>query len=406
MNEHESLKTKLSMVMLASEIVILILTIVAVVNSQIFIAILGAIGLIAIIGLHLSVVNTIIKEIAVLQKGIREVSEGNFALKIPLTGDAQINSMIKDTQRIADDSVLVIDDIKYMLVELSKGNLQVTSPIAEVYVLDFAPILNSIYSIRDELKEIISELKNVIQNVSTSSENVVNILDGISSRSDLQQENLSTLKPIMESVEKTMHKNDGHLNGAEDTINNIKFSAQNGEEVVQNMVIAMDDIDAYSNNILGIIKDIENIASQTNLLALNAAIEAARAGESGKGFAVVAGEIRDLATKSSQTVKHIEEIIGKNLNSIAHGKVTIEKTSQVFEEIAHKVNLSSDVFSGFINSVTTVSDNIDGLVQVVDNVSYSIEKTAEITANNDTVSTEFNQQIGILQDIIGRFKGI
>ena len=66
------------------------------------------------------------------------------------------------------------------------------------------------------------------------------------------------------------------------------------------MMDAMTKIHDTSQEVVGIIQTIEQIADQTNLLALNASIEAARAGELGKGFAVVAGEIGKLADESSK----------------------------------------------------------------------------------------------------------
>lgn len=66
------------------------------------------------------------------------------------------------------------------------------------------------------------------------------------------------------------------------------------------MMDAMTKIHDTSQEVVGIIQTIEQIADQTNLFALNASIEAARAGELGKGFAVVAGEIGKLADESSK----------------------------------------------------------------------------------------------------------
>ena len=70
------------------------------------------------------------------------------------------------------------------------------------------------------------------------------------------------------------------------------------------------------NEISTMANQIAGIAEQTNLLALNAAIEAARAGEQGRGFAVVAEEVRKLATDSTETVAHIQNLTKQVQNSI------------------------------------------------------------------------------------------
>ena len=61
---------------------------------------------------------------------------------------------------------------------------------------------------------------------------------------------------------------------------------------------------------------IDEIASETNMLALNATIEANRAGDLGRGFAVVAGEVKLLASQTSQATREISSLVEK-LNNLA-----------------------------------------------------------------------------------------
>ena len=71
-------------------------------------------------------------------------------------------------------------------------------------------------------------------------------------------------------------------------------------------------------------------------MALNGAIEAARAGEYGKGFAVVAGDIRELATESSQSADKIKDVVRDFQERIAQvSKIIKENNNNVMEESRH-----------------------------------------------------------------------
>ncbi|OOB80255.1 MAG: hypothetical protein BEN19_05880 [Epulopiscium sp. Nuni2H_MBin003] len=402
-----TLKSKINLVLGLAEILTVILLFSVFLSASpinISIGIIGIIGLALIIVLHVGLITGVVKDTNILKHALHEIAEGNFAIQIPKNIDKDLQVMVEDTQRIADDSVLVIEDIKYMLLELSRGNLNVKSTIEEAYVNDFEPIITSFYKIKSEWKTIIEELSQIITSLGNNSVQVVDILKNISFYSQDQQNNISDLDAKSDNLQNIIGNNQVSLNSALQTVDDIKSSADNGRIVIRTMVGAMNDIDAYSKDILGIIKDIENIASQTNLLALNAAIEAARAGESGKGFAVVAGEIRDLATKSSLTVKDIEDIIGKNLSSIEHGQKTINSTSTVFEDISTKIDHSGTVFGNFISGATAIDSTLKELVQTFQDIASSLEKTVSLSSNNDSINSSFNSQVSTLKDIISRFK--
>ncbi|MCH0598904.1 methyl-accepting chemotaxis protein, partial [Klebsiella pneumoniae] len=75
----------------------------------------------------------------------------------------------------------------------------------------------------------------------------------------------------------------------------------------------------------------------TNILALNAAVEAARAGEQGRGFAVVAEEVRNLAKRSADAAKEINQLINTSVNNIDTGSRQVSQASGVMQDIVTSV---------------------------------------------------------------------
>ncbi len=96
---------------------------------------------------------------------------------------------------------------------------------------------------------------------------------------------------------------------------------------------------------------ITGIASQTNLLALNAAIEAARAGEQGRGFAVVAEEIRKLAEQSAGATRIIDDMVRElSANSNIAVRTTLEVTGTASRQM-ESVHRTDDAFQGIDGAV-------------------------------------------------------
>ncbi len=159
-----------------------------------------------------------------------------------------------------------------------------------------------------------------------------------------------------------------------------------------------------NENVVRIIKLIEEIAVQTNLLALNAAVEAAHAGESGLGFAVVASEIRSLAQRTATAAKETAGIIANATGSFHSSSARIEQIASVMHQVS---SAASDV-KALIDEVDvrsqqealgvqSISAAITALQKVAQNDAASAQQSALICDKLDEQVTRLTQVVGVLE---------
>jgi methyl-accepting chemotaxis protein len=158
-------------------------------------------------------------------------------------------------------------------------------------------------------------------------------------------------------------------------------AAKNGVSQMDVMVASMDEINEASNEILQIIKTIDDIAFQTNLLAINAAVEAARAGKHGKGFAVVAQEVRILSSRCTKAASRTSDLIESSVSKIESGNIIAEKTSRVLDDINTKINDMGIL----VSKITKASQKQVQGIELVNNGLSDIEK---VTVENASTAEE------------------
>ena len=167
---------------------------------------------------------------------------------------------------------------------------------------------------------------------------------------------------------------------------------------------AMDKIKESSNNVVGIIKTIEDIAEQTNLLSLNASIEAARAGEAGKGFAVVAGEIGSLANESANAVNTTRNLIKVSTDEVERGNTIVNDVVEALKQATDRVEIVNEMIQ---NSAQTAEIQLQSMNQIrvgVEEISQSIQDNSAVAEETSATSEELAAQAVVLNEQVQRFE--
>ncbi len=167
---------------------------------------------------------------------------------------------------------------------------------------------------------------------------------------------------------------------------------------------AMNKIHETSQQVVGIIQTIEDIASQTNLLSLNASIEAARAGEAGKGFAVVADEIGKLALESSKAANTTKELIEISMEEINKGNDMAVSAVNSLKESVSAVEKANEMIQKTAENAAVQAENMKQLRTGIEDIARGIQDNSAASQETSATSQELASQAEILNQMVQRFE--
>jgi methyl-accepting chemotaxis protein len=154
-------------------------------------------------------------------------------------------------------------------------------------------------------------------------------------------------------------------------------------ESVRSTASTIQRLGKESEQIIHIVRVIEDIAAKTNLLALNAAIEAARAGEQGRGFAVVAGEVRRLAESTHGATGEISRMVESiRQHTLAAVEAMDAGTLKVEAGVATTVRAGDA-----LNRIIEMAGNVDEMIgQIASTSSAQAGAALNSTASLEVIS--------------------
>jgi methyl-accepting chemotaxis protein len=265
-------------------------------------------------------------------------------------------------------------------------------------------LLAAVGQMQRELANMVSQVRNTSDSIATGSSQIATGNADLSQRTEEQASNLQETSASMMEIRSTVERNADTARQATHLASSASAAAQEGGQVMRQVVDTMQDIASSSKKVTDIIAVIDGIAFQTNILALNAAVEAARAGEQGRGFAVVAGEVRTLAQRSAEAAKEIKSLIGASTGSVDNGRRLVENAGTAIEDIVAQVRKVADFIAEISSSAaeqTTTIGQVSDAVGLLDQVT---QQNAALVEESAAAAESLKHQAASLADLVNRFR--
>jgi len=262
---------------------------------------------------------------------------------------------------------------------------------------EFNRFVETIHDLIKSVKESASQLTHAVTEISQGNQD-------LSNRTQDQASAIEQTASAVEEMTSSVKMNAQHADEANQLSRETAELAKQGEEVMSQTVQAMEKVSGSSKRIVEIIDMVNSIAFQTNLLALNAAVEAARAGEAGRGFAVVAGEVRNLAGKSAQAAKDIQNLISDSADKVEQSGELAQQSGRFLSEIVTNIKKMASTVEEMSATGREQAQGIDEINKAMNQMDDGVQQNAALVEEAAAASEEVSAQANTLMELVGRFR--
>jgi methyl-accepting chemotaxis protein len=284
---------------------------------------------------------SIVKPLEVINRGMRDISEGegDLTARLQVHGQDEIAQLSANFNRFVENIQGIVNQVISISGIIASGSMEMTAGMTEM---------------------------------DATAESIARTAEG-------QKANVAQATAKVDTIARSSQIIYANVTKALGVFEQAQEAAVQGGTAVGEVVSGMAAITANSRQIGNILTVINEIANQTNLLSLNAAIEAAKAGENGKGFAVVAEEVRKLAERCSQAAKEIAVLITTSDKSIREGSMMVTAAGTGLKSIQEAIGASAEHIQAIGGQSHTQSQDSTTVVAVMGELTGIAEQNAAAT---------------------------
>lgn len=343
-----------------------------------------------------------LKPLSAIEKIVTKMSNGVLDHEYPVAANDEIGRICGALRTTNLSLKAYINEIQRILINMAGGNFVYDSEVS--FDGEFVVMERSIRHICEAMQGTFGQLNGVSQGISSGSQ-IVSAGAAALARSAADESRL------ISDVSANLEQISGHAAQSARNAFDVKEMAvkatktvSDSDDKMRELSGIMARISSFATEIVKINSTIEGIAFQTNILALNASVEAARAGEAGKGFAVVAGEVRNLASKSSEAVQSTSGLIGRTVDAIAGGAEAVDAMAAMLDAVVSETAAMSDSVSEIAEvserqkrMLAEIVENLQEVEKVIADVSSAAQSSAE-------ASGELDGQVAALKTSLERYQ--
>ncbi|MFA5988774.1 MAG: methyl-accepting chemotaxis protein [Sphingomonas sp.] len=359
---------------------------------------------------------SILSALALARGLVRDVTDGDGDGAIVINGRGEFALLVRDIVKMRDTvqsrererheaesrkSSFIVDNLAKALSALADGNLTFrlqhefpgeTDRIRQDFNQAIASVEEAMIAIHGESKAIVGDASAVTAGAAD-----------LATRTEHQAANVTqTADSVRRVADDFRTTSDGAKQAAEAT-SVARTAADDSNRILDETVAAMNNVEASFQEILEIVSIIDQIAFQTNMLALNAAVEAARAGTAGQGFAIVAGEVRALATRTSDASNEVRALVRTSDTHVVNSADLIRKTEDAMRRVLTSVGRVDELISGISAAAQRQAGEVERISRSVQEMDGAVQQNAAMAEETMAAVTNISHNSNNLDALVQRF---